>query len=517
MKISIFIKPILRWWWMVALAAIIAGVTSFLIVRTLPKVYTARTMLMVSTTISDPNPDVYQYGIVYQLTQTYAYIGYQDTVRNGTKQNLGLTDLPDYEVSALTSGPFIEIKVTDTNPEMAARVANELASQIIRISPTSSQEAQEAQTRLFLQTQLEDLRGKIEQTQDEIAAKEQELASKTSAGEIAQAQADLTALENKLANYQTTYADLLSTTSRSAVNTISVFETAAIPNYPVGPKIPLIVAVSLIGGALLGVIASYLIEFLDDSIKDVTQISELMQTPIIGTISQLPKEQDLGYLKDNPHSMLADSFHMLRVNLNFLGVDQPIHTLLVTSPGPGDGKSTVAIYLAQSMAAGAKKVVVVDADLRHPKLHTILGLPNASGLTDLFSKEIKIDDLITEVDKENVFFMAAGNEPPNPVDLLASKKMEALLTALKLKYDIVIVDCPPLIVPDASVLAEKVDGVLLVVRADHTSKRSIINAREQMKRARARILGVVANGVSTQPHYYGNYYHPGKEKKSRKK
>ena len=516
MKISLFIKPILRWWWMIFLAGVIAGVTSFLIVRTLPKVYTARTMLMVSSTISDPNPDVYQYGIVYQLTQTYAYIGYQDTVRNATMQAIGIPELPDYDVAALTSGPFLEIKVTDTNAEMAARVANELAQQIIRISPTSSQEAQENQARLFLQSQLDDLRKKIEQTQDEIALKEDELANMTSAGEMAQAQSDLAALENKLSTYQSTYADLLNTTNTSAVNTISVFEAAVVPVYPVGPKIPLVLAVSVFGGLLLGVLASYLIEFLDDSIKDIHEISELMQVPIIGTISQMPKEQGLDYLRDNPHSMIADSFHMLRVNLNFLGVDSPLHTILVSSPGPGDGKSTVAIYLAYTMATGNKSVVIIDADLRHPKLHTILGQSNEKGLTDLFSKEINIEDVLIGVDDDRVFFMAAGSAPPNPVDLLASKKMEALLNALKIKYDVVIVDCPPLIVPDASVLAEKVDGILLVVRPDHTSKRSIRLASDQMKRARARILGVVANGVSSQPHYYGSYYQSSKDKKKKK-
>jgi capsular exopolysaccharide synthesis family protein len=474
-------------------------------------------MLMVSSTISDPNPDVYQYGIVYQLTQTYAYIGYQDTVRNATMQAVGITELPDYDVAALTSGPFLEIKVTDTNPEMAATIANELAKQIIRISPTSSQEAQENQARLFLQSQLDDLRAKIIQTQDEIAIKEDELANMTSAGEMAQAQSDLTALENKLGTYQSTYADLLSTTNTSAVNTITVFEAATIPVYPVGPKIPLVVAVSVLGGLLLGVLASYLIEFLDDSIKDVNEISTAMAVPIIGTISQLPKEQGLDYLRNNPHSMLADSFHMLRVNLNFLGVDQPLHTILVSSPGPGDGKSTVAIYLAYTMATGNKSVVIIDADLRHPKLHTILGQPNDKGLTDLFSNDAKIDDVLTRIDDDRVFFIAAGSAPPNPVDLLASKKMEALLTALKIKYDVVIVDCPPLIVPDASVLAEKVDGVLLVVRTDHTSKRSIHLASEQMKRARARVLGVVANGVSSKPHYYGSYYQSDENHKKVKK
>jgi succinoglycan biosynthesis transport protein ExoP len=513
MKIKLFIKPLLKWWWMIGLAAVIAGVTSFLLVRTLPKVYTARTMLMVSSTISDPNPDVYQYGIVYQLTQTYAYIGYQDTVKNATKQTLSIPELPDYEVAALPSGPFIEIKVTDTNAVMAARVANELARQIISVSPTSAQQSQQAQAKDFLQAQLADLVDKIEKTQNEIAAKQEALSNMTSAGEISQAQSDLLALENKLSAYQTTYANLLNTTTSSGMNTITVFEPAVTPVYPVGPRIPLVVAASILGGILLGILAAYLIEFLDDSIKDANEISELMQVPIIGTISQMPKEQSLDFLRENPDSMIADSFHMLRVNLGFLGVDQPLHTILVSSPGPGDGKSTVAVFMAYTMATGNKSVVIIDADLRHPKLHTILGKPNDHGLSDLFSEESKLDEVMIGVDDDRVFFIPAGNSPPNPVDLLASKRMGTILEMLKVRFDVIIIDCPPLIVPDASVLSEKVDGILLVVRADHTSKRAIQMAKDQLTRVRSRILGVVANGVSSQPHYYGSYYQPKKNKK----
>jgi capsular exopolysaccharide synthesis family protein len=516
MKIKLFLKPLLKWWWLIVLAGVIAGTTSYLIVRTLPKVYTARTMLMVSTTITDPNPDIYQYGIIYQLTQTYAYIGYQDTVRNATMNALGITKLPDYEVAALSSGPFLEIKVTDTNAEMAARVANELGNQIISISPTNAQQSSEAQTNFFLQQQLADLRDKIEKTQEEIANKQDVLANMTSAGEISQAQSDLTALENKLATYQTTYASLITSTTRSAVNTITVFEPAMIPVYPVGPRIPLVVLASIIGGLLLGILAAILIELLDDSIKDVNEISELMQVPIIGTISQMPKEQGLEFLKDNPDSMIADSFHMLRVNLGFLGVDQPLHTIMVSSPGPGDGKSTVAIYLAYTMATGNKSVVIIDADLRHPKLHTILGKSNEKGLSDLFTEETGLEDVMVGVDDDMIFFIPAGNSPPNPVDLLASKRMGTILEMLKVRFDVIIVDCPPLIVPDASVLSEKVDGILLIVRADHTSRRAIQMARDQLKRARSRILGVVANGVSSQPHYYGSYYQPKKNKKLNK-
>jgi len=516
MKLKLLLKPILTWWWMIALASIIAGVTTFFIVRQLPKVYSARTMLMVSSTINDPNPEVYQFNITSQLAQTYAYIGYQDTVRNATMQALNLPDLPDYEVTALTGG-FLEITVTDINPVYAAEVANELAHQLINISPTNLEQSQQAQLNDFVQTQLVDLQVKISRTQEEIAAKEADLSDATSASEISQIQNDIVALETKLTNYQTTYASLLTTTGSSAINTISVFEPASVPRYPIGPKILLVVLIAVAGGFVLSTAGAYIIEYLDDSIKEINEISELIEAPIIAAITQLPKEKGWDYLKQNPDSAVADSFHMLNVNLGFMGIDHPIHTILITSPGPADGKSTIAINLAYTMAKGNKSVVIVDADLRRPSLHTTMGVSNDLGLSRLFIEDIELKEVLQPINDGKIFLIASGDPPPNPTDLLGSSRMELILDELKHLFDVVIIDCPPMLVPDTSVLSKKVDGVLLVVRPSHTTRRTIQLARDQLRRAGARILGVVANGVSAQTHYYGGYYHSRSTEKSDRK
>lgn len=514
MKLKTFLKPIFTWWWLILLACVLAGITSYYISSRLPKVYTARTMLMVSSTISDPNPDIYQYSMIYQLTQTYAYIGYQDTVRNATMQALNISKLPDYDLTALSSGPFLEITVTDTDPAMAARIANEIANQLIKISPTSQEQTAEQQKQQFLQSQIADLQNKIKTTQEEIDKKQAALAEMTSAGDITQTQNDIAALENKLATYQSTYATLTNTTNRTAVNFITVFEPAAIPTQPIGPKVKLIVLIATLGGLLLAVLAAYLIQYLDDSIKDVSEIAELLNAPIIGTIANMPKGKGLAYIQENPESIAADSFHLLQVNLGFLGIDHPLHTILVTSPGQADGKSTVAVNLAHTMAAGNKKVLLVDADLRNPSLNSMLGVPNDNGLTSLFHEEVVLADVTRLVDDERIHFIPAGESPPNPFDLLASKRMERILEMLNTEYEMIIMDCSPLMVPDASVLAAKVDGVLLVVRPDHTSRRGIILARDQMNRVGAKILGVVVNGVSSRSSYYGKYYHSKRSKKS---
>ncbi len=507
MKIKKLLQPIFTWWWMILLAVVIAGGTSFFVVRQLPKVYSSRAMLMVSSTINDPNPELYQFTITSQLTQTYAYIAYQDTIRFGTMKALNISALPDYEVTALSSGPFLQIIVTDVNPEMAARVANELANQLINLSPTNIQQAEQAQMSQFLQGQLTSLQEKITTTQAEISEKEDQLANLTSAQEIERIQADITALETKLTTYQSTYANLMNSTTQTAINSLSLFEPASIPVRPVGPKVLIVVVAAIFGGLLLSISAAYFIEFLDDSIKEINEISAIIEAPIIATIAQLPKDKGWDYLKLNPDSAVADSFHMLTVNLGFMGIDHPIHTLLITSPGSADGKSTIALNLAITIAKGNKNIVIMDADMRRPSLHTLLGVSNEMGLSRLFIENISVKEVLQPVYDGKIYFMPSGTPPPNPTDLLASRRMETILEELQKLFDMVIVDCPPTIVPDTSVMATKMDGVLLVVRPMHTNRRMILMARDQLKRSGARILGVVANGVTAQAHYYGGYYH----------
>jgi uncharacterized protein involved in exopolysaccharide biosynthesis len=175
-------------------------------------------------------------------------------VRNATSAVLGIDPLPDYEVKAMSSAPLLEITVTHTDPRVAQAVANELANQLIIASPTNPK-GEEQQTQAFVQQQVAEMRAKIKETNDLITARQTELAGLTSANDIAQTQQELAALENKLTTLQTIFATLVSTTSQGAINTIAIFNSAALPSVPIGPNKPLIILLAAVGGLALATVA----------------------------------------------------------------------------------------------------------------------------------------------------------------------------------------------------------------------------------------------------------------------
>jgi capsular exopolysaccharide synthesis family protein len=195
-------------------------------------------------------------------------------------------------------------------------------------------------------------------------------------------------------------------------------------------------------------------------------------------------------------------------------VSKPIKTILVTSSGASEGKTSVAINLAVVMAQGGKKVILMDADLRRPSVSEKLGVPNNKGLSDLFLGQLEVKDVRTSWDVENVTTIMSGPPPPNPVDLLSSTRMDDILEDLKQDADIIILDGPPFLVADAGILASKVDGVLLVFRHGYTRREVARNATERFKRVGANVLGVVFNriprsGIDLYGHYgygYEGYY-----------
>ena len=218
------------------------------------------------------------------------------------------------------------------------------------------------------------------------------------------------------------------------------------------------------------------------------------------------KNSTLVTLSD-PRSPVAEAYRTLRTNIYFSSLDRSIHTLLVTSPAPNEGKSTTLANLAVTMAQGEKKTILVDADLRRPSLHTLFGVSNETGLTTMFvDAKAMQDPPLKDVGVPNLLLLPSGPLPPNPAELLGSQRMDDALAALKGRADIVLFDAPPVIaVTDAVVLGTRVDGVLLVVGAGHTKREHAKRAREMLDKVKVRVIGVALTNVSPDA-ALGGYY-----------
>jgi len=326
-------------------------------------------------------------------------------------------------------------------------------------------------------------------------------------GNAQQMQSTLAIYQQIRSNLLSSYENIRLTKQTSATNIISI-EPAIVPKSPVRPQPFENTGMGAVIGLFLAGAIVFLIEYLDDSIKTGEQISEALGLPVIGYIAEIEHPQERVYVSDNPRSPVAEAFRTLRTNLEFAGVDQPLKTLLVVSVHPGEGKSTIASNLSITLAQGGKRVLLIDADLRRPQIHHVFDLPNRAGLSDLFRESVSLTDVTRSWKDSTLSIITSGSIPPNPADLLASKKMESILVSAKQIADIVIVDAPPFLVADASILASRVDGILLVIRPGKTPMDAALSTLEQMKRSGGRIVGVVMNRIPrNRPYYYGGYRH----------
>lgn len=203
-----------------------------------------------------------------------------------------------------------------------------------------------------------------------------------------------------------------------------------------------------------------------------------------------------------PSSAAAEAYRTLRTNILFSSLDRPLHTLLITSTAPNEGKSTTLANLAVTMAQAEQRVLVVDCDLRRPSLHSIFGLPNERGLTSALLEQGEGSLPIQETSVPGLQLLPSGPLPPRPADLLGSRRMGVLIERLRAAADIVLFDTPPVVaVTDAAVLAPRVDGVLLVLYAGHTRRDRARQARQVLEKVKANIVGVVLNGAPLEQGY----------------
>ncbi|WP_186431532.1 CpsD/CapB family tyrosine-protein kinase [Clostridium sp. BSD9I1] len=209
-----------------------------------------------------------------------------------------------------------------------------------------------------------------------------------------------------------------------------------------------------------------------------------------------------------PLSPMSETYRTLRTNIKFSSVDKDIKVIMVTSSGPGEGKSTTASNLAVVMAQAGNKTVIIDCDQRKPRLHKVFGLSNEKGISDILAKEIKFEAAVQNTDQENLSIITSGTKPPNPAELLSSITMKEFLDFIKKEYDCIIIDTPPIVaVTDAQLLSRHADGCILVVASGQADRDAAMKAKELLEKVDAHMLGVVLNKVDVSSKgYYGAYY-----------
>jgi capsular exopolysaccharide synthesis family protein len=276
-----------------------------------------------------------------------------------------------------------------------------------------------------------------------------------------------------------------------STNNISVVDSAQVPVNRFKPSVSRNLALALIFGTLLGLLLAFLREHLDETLRGADELEKLFGLPVLGTIP-LIKGKDPLTVAAEPRSGLAEAYRSVRTALQFstdAGVPAP---LLISSATPGEGKSTTALLLAQNLAKLGKRVLLIDADLRNPALHRILGLDNAQGLSNYLAGAAAAGEGVQSTSDGNLWIMPSGPLPPNPAELLAGPRLAALMATAGGEYDQVIIDGPPIIgLADAPILAHLAAGTLLMVASGKTRRGEFQAAVKRLESAHARVIGTI--------------------------
>jgi capsular exopolysaccharide synthesis family protein len=299
----------------------------------------------------------------------------------------------------------------------------------------------------------------------------------------------------------------------SKASSIQVVDKAVYPSRPSKPNKSLNFFLSVIFGVMGGVGLAFFVEYFDNTIKDSQEIEKGMRLPSLGMIplqTHIAADSRPLLVNAGTTNQVAEAFRSIGTFLLLSSSTKPPQTILVTSPGGGEGKTTICINIAVALAEAIGPGIMIDADLRKPRLHSFFKADNKTGLSKYLSGNIEFDSndgkLIRPTSLKGISFIPSGPTPPNPSELLYSARMKDLLDALQSLYSFVIIDAPPVMgMPDSILLSSLVDGTVLVVKAGETQKNALAETKKVFSTVNAKLLGVVLNGVKKQDMKYGYY------------
>lgn len=506
-----YISLLRHWAWLLALAAILVGGITYYLTKRMTPIYQASTTMLINEAPSTRSADYTSIMTSERLAQTYAQLittqPVLDEVVNRLQQGMSGSALKGMiSVSPVRDTQLLLVKVRDPIPARAADIANTLVTVFIEYN-NNRQEARFAGSKDSLQKQI----NVVQQNLDDINTSLANLSNDDAN------QGERDRLQGLQAQYQQTLTYLLQSyesvrlAETQTSSSVSQVEPAAVPINPVSPRVGTNTILASIIGLFLAVGVVFLIEALDDTLRDPEEASRQLGLPILGLIARYSSSDEPPITIAEPRAPVTEAFRALRTNIQFASVDRSLHSLLITSPSPADGKTTVVVNLGVVMAQGGRSCVLVDSDLRRPRIHKLLRLSNRRGMTELFvQSQSHLDGSLQKTDVQNLYVLTSGSLPPNPSELLGSEKMSDILRQIEGQSDLIIVDSPPVLaVTDASVLAPRVDGVLLIVKPGVTKFMAVKQAVEQLRRVGANVIGIVLNEVvyKRSRYYYKNYYY----------
>jgi len=517
-----YARIILRWAWLILLVALVAGFISYFLANQQPRVFQAETLVMVSGGSSSAVDSYTSSYLGIQLASTYTRTMLTQPVIDAVSSELGFrVNSGQITVTQIENSQLINITVTDLDPNRAALIANTLVT-------VFADQIQKEQTSRYTEL-LQGLEKELAATDVQI----QEITLKLADLEVAlsnefvepdpqdlanqsQLEANLSQLRSSRSYLYSSYQSIKLAEAQSTSTIIQ--KDPAVPNLsPIQPQPMRSAMLSAVVGAMLVGGLIFLVTLLQDQIRDPDEFPSRWGIPVLGQISKFNSNSSAIITQIQPRSPDAEAFRALRTNLKFSKIDTPIKTVLITSPSPADGKSTIAANLATVIAQNEQDVILIDADLRRPSLHKIFKVSNRLGLSDYFIRSTeKLSGLVKKANTDRLRLITSGNLPPNPSELLGSKKMIEMLNMLEKRVDMMIIDSPPvLVVTDATVLAPRMDGVILVVDTKKTKRSAVKHAVEQLHQVNAHIVGVVVNNAKTKRSQYyrsRNYYTKPKER-----
>lgn len=507
-----------RWWWILVALPLLAAGSAYALSSIMTPMYEARASLLIDASQASSASNYNDLLTAERLSRTYSELATTDAVLDETARRVagGLTadEIDDMvTVSAVEETQLLQVAVTDSEPERAALIANTLAAVF-----TEQVQAQRASTSepgaVSIAEDIDEVRAQIDETSAQIAALELRADAATQV-----VQAEIQQRRTLLNAYQTTYAGLLEIQQRYALAAVEsavrvvVANPASAPTDPVSPRKTLNTALGGVLGVLLATGVVVALGYRDNTVKTTEDVQQLTGRAAIGMIPQLQSADQIEAIV-NPRSPATESYRGLRTNLQFASMGKDLKSLAVTSSRPGEGKSTTVMNLGVVLAQSGQRVILVDADLRRPTLHTLGGLNNRAGLTNMLIADAGSEALLycQKTDVPRLLVVPTGPLPPNPSDVLNSPRMGEIIRELAARADIVLIDTPPLVFSDAHIVSGLVDGCLVVTRAGSTRSTDLRDVVQALEQTGSNIVGIIINRINfgraeyRRQEYYTTYY-----------